>query len=459
MIHLKDDVLAHLARTVNVAQFVSIRADAPNVPRHICIRDYTGELGSLEDSIRELLKASVESKVNIRTFSQLVLKGGEFVMGLSDVQTILATVERFTRSGISVIVNESIDINDGGVSGVLFGNTVEFAPDDTPRCVEKPGVCRLPRYIGDKILYQVYGVTLPVGFTASQRVEFSIHPRRRGIHHSPLIIWEVESQSAGDTHENVQIAWPNRFSQHIGDKTFGLLVAYSLGQNTPFCTVVSRRIRPFVFGLPTGTNEFWSRTAPRRQLPGKLPTVLGHQDLFTLIQSVDSSDRDALASVLVQEGVDARFSGGAAIRESGETVVEGVIGRGDRFMLGKDAPTNLPNDIQRDVEVTILELRKVLGPCRMEWVHDGNNVWVVQVHVGGISSDLIRVVDGSADEWIDFNVDNGLESLRSLLSEMNLTRKGIRLIGDVGITSHFGDLLRGFKVPSCIIRSEQPDRM
>ena len=459
MIHLKDDVLAHLARTVNVAQFVSIRADAPNVPRHICIRDYTGELGSLEDSIRELLKASVESKVNIRTFSQLVLKGGEFVMGLSDVQTILATVERFTRSGISVIVNESIDINDGGVSGVLFGNTVEFAPDDTPRCVEKPGVCRLPRYIGDKILYQVYGVTLPVGFTASQRVEFSIHPRRRGIHHSPLIIWEVESQSAGDTHENVQIAWPNRFSQHIGDKTFGLLVAYSLGQNTPFCTVVSRRIRPFVFGLPTGTNEFWSRTAPRRQLPGKLPTVLGHQDLFTLIQSVDSSDRDALASVLVQEGVDARFSGGAAIRESGETVVEGVIGRGDRFMLGKDAPTNLPTDIQRDVEVTILELRKVLGPCRMEWVHDGNNVWVVQVHVGGISSDLIRVVDGSADEWIDFNVDNGLESLRSLLSEMNLTRKGIRLIGDVGITSHFGDLLRGFKVPSCIIRSEQPDRM
>ena len=458
MKQLKDDVLADLARTSNVAQFVSVRADAPNAPRHVCIRHFDGDLSSLKDCIGQLLKASAESKVNVRTFSQTFSKGGEFVMGLSDVKTVLSTIEGITRTGISVIVNESIDIKDGGVSGVFFGNTVEFAPDDTPRCVEKPGVCRLPRNVGDKILHQVYGVSLPVGFTEAQRVEFSIHPRRRGIQHSPLIIWEVESQAARDTQENVHIVWPNRFSQHIGDKTFGLLVAYSLGQNTPFCTVVSRRLRPFVFGLPTGTNEFWSRTAPRRQLPGKLPTVLGHQDLFTLLESVESSDRDALASVLVQEGVEARFSGGAAIRQSGETVVEGVSGRGDGFMLGKDAPTNLPIDIQKDVENTILELRKVLGPCRMEWVHDGTKAWVVQVHVGGISSDPVRIVDGSAEEWIDFDVNNGLEGLRSLLSETNLSRKGIRLIGDVGVTSHFGDLLRGLKVPSYIVRTMQPDR-
>jgi hypothetical protein len=161
---------------------------------------------------------------------------------------------------------------------------------------------------------------------------------------------------------------------------------------------------------------------------------------------------------LVQEGVEARFSGGAAIRQSGETVVEGVSGRGDGFMLGKDAPTNLPIEIQKDVEKTILELRKVLGPCRMEWVHDGTKAWVVQVHVGGISSDPVRIVDGSAEEWIDFDVNNGLEGLRSLLSETNLSRKGIRLIGDVGVTSHFGDLLRGLKVPSYIVRTMQPDR-
>jgi hypothetical protein len=457
MSQLKDDVLANLARAANVAQFVSIRADDPNVPRHVCIRDFNGDASSLEDCIRQLLEASVESKVNVRTFSQTFSKGGEFITGLSDVQTVLSTIERITNSGISVIVNESIDIKDGGVSGVFFGNTVEFAPDDTPRCVEKPGVCRLPRDIGNKILYQVYGVSLPVGFAETQRVEFSIHPRRRGIQRSPLIIWEVELQAACDRQEDVQIMWPNRFSQHIGDKTFGLLVAYTLGHNTPFCTVVSRRIRPFVFGLSTGTNEFWCRTAPRRQLPGKLPTVLGHQDLFTLLESVDYSDRDALASVLVQEGVEARFSGGAAIRQSGDIVVEGVTGRGDGFMLGNDAPTYLPTVIQRDVKATISELRKVLGPCRMEWVHDGNKVWIVQVHVGGISSDPIRIVDGSADEWVDFYVDNGLECLRSLLSQMNLSRKGIRLIGDVGVTSHFGDLLRGFKVPSCLVRSEQSE--
>ncbi len=458
MKQLKDDVLADLARTSNVAQFFSVRADAPNVPRHVCIRDFNRDRSSLEDCIRQLFKASVESKVNVRTFSQTFSKGGEFVMGLTDVQSVLSTIERITGSGISVIVNESIDIKDGGVSGVLFGNSVEFAPDDTPRCVEKPGVCRLPRNIGDKILHQVYGVSLPVCFTEAQRVEFSIHPRRRGIKHSPLIIWEVELQVARDTQENVHIVWPNRFSQHIGDKTFGLLVAYSLGQSVPFSTVVSRRIRPFVFGLPTSTNEFWYRTAPRRQLPGKLPTVLGHQDLFTLLESVDSTDRDALSSVLVQEGVDSKFSGGAAIRKSGDTVVEGVTGRGDGFMLGKDAPTKLPMDIQRDVERTILELRKLLGPCRIEWVHDGTKVWIVQVHVGGVCSDPVRIVDGNAEEWIDFDVTNGLESLRSLLSETNLSRKGVRLIGDIGVTSHFGDLLRGLKVPSYLVRATEPDR-
>lgn len=454
MAELKDDVLADLSRSANVAQFLSVRADAPYIPRHVCIRDFTGDKASLQDTVRHLLNASVDAKVNVRTFSETFSKGGEFLMGLSEPADVLAAIDRFTRTGISVIVNESIDIHDGGVSGVVFGNAVEFAPDDTPRCVEKPGVCRLPRGLGATILDYVYNVSLTNSFASDVRVEFSIHPRRRGVQHSQFVIWEAERQNYSDTSESVQVIWPNRFSQHIGDKTFGLLVAHALGQNIPLTTSISRRVRPFVFGSPTGTNEFWYRTAPRRQLPGKLPTVLGHQDLFTLLDSVVREDRDALASVLVQEGVEAAYSGGAAIRQSGDSVIEGVRGRGDAFMLGKASPSELPTNIQHDVEGALHQLRETLGPCRMEWVHDGATVWVVQVHVGGISSDPIRIVDGNADEWIDFDVNDGLEKLRTQLSSTDLSGKGIRLIGDVGVTSHFGDLLRGKGVPSCIFRPQ-----
>jgi hypothetical protein len=452
MKQLKDDVLANLARTSNVAQFLSVRADSPKELRHLCVRGIMGGRVSIEDAIRKLVKESVDSMVNVRTFSDTPSKGGEFLMGLKNVDEVLAAVTKFTQAGLSVIVNESISIHDGGVSGVWFGDSIEFAPDDTPRCVEKAGVCCFPRKIGEEIIQTIYGVTLPSGFEHEDRVEFSVHPRRHGVQHSQFIIWEVERQRAGGVKGKRQISWPNRFSQHIGDKTFGLLVANALGYNVPRSTVISRRVRPFVFGESTGTNEFWYRTAPRRQLPGKLPTILGHQDLFTLLDSVEGEDRDALASVLVQESVDSKFSGGAALRRSGEPVVEGVMGHGDEFMLGKSSPTILPDDVFAKVQKVLIDIASSLGPCRMEWVFDGNRVWIVQLHVGAISSDPIRIVDGNADLWIDFHVSEGLESLRQLLSESSLKGTGIRIIGDVGVTSHFGDLLRGSGIPSVIVK-------
>ena len=41
--------------------------------------------------------------------------------------------------GYFTIVNETVDTADGGVSGVVLGDIMEFAPLDTPRGVEKPG--------------------------------------------------------------------------------------------------------------------------------------------------------------------------------------------------------------------------------------------------------------------------------------------------------------------------------
>ncbi len=38
---------------------------------------------------------------------------------------------------------------------------IEFAPDDTPRCVEKPGVASFPLAWGHSLLQTVYGSLRP----------------------------------------------------------------------------------------------------------------------------------------------------------------------------------------------------------------------------------------------------------------------------------------------------------
>ena len=55
-------------------------------------------------------------------------------------------------------------------------------------------------------------------------------------------------------------------------------------------------------------------------------------------------------------------------------------------------------------------------------------------------------------KFIDFKVKQGLEALRQLIPLAEKELVGIRLIGDVGITSHFGDILRKAKIPSRISR-------
>jgi hypothetical protein len=42
-----------------------------------------------------------------------------------------------------------VDIEDGGVSGVAYGDMLEFAPGDTPRYVEKPGTRIKALYFSD----------------------------------------------------------------------------------------------------------------------------------------------------------------------------------------------------------------------------------------------------------------------------------------------------------------------
>jgi hypothetical protein len=398
-------------------------------------------------AITALLKESPEESVNVRSFDPKAPESREFVYGLRSVEDALDVVERLARQELHTIVNETVDVEDGGVSGVLLGDVVEFAPKDTPRCVEKPGVASLPRAIGLRMLETVYGFVPELDWEPSVRVEFSVHPVRRGVRHTHTIVWQIED--VGDHAPIPAFSWPNRFSKFIGDKVFGLLVAHLLGAPVPKTVVIPRWLPPFEFGETTGTAETWFRTSPAVQQPGKFTTTSKWVDPFALMNREDP-EGTAIASVLAQEGVDPMFSGALVITEGGSPLVEGVSGRGDEFMVGRQGPTYLPNRIRHDVIELADGLKMTLGPVRMEWVHDGNGAWVVQLHRGAIQSSERVIVPGNPDDFRQFRVEDGIEAFREAVAEAQAAGQGIALIGSVGVTSHFGDILRRFGVPSRI---------
>jgi len=448
----KDAVLYELGERLNVAQFVSYGPGESPVFRFSRIRG-AGDLRGARPltAIRLLMESAPEHCVNIRTFRQGQTKGGEFIYGLTASEEVLQKLIEFTSSGWYAIVNETIDVNDGGVSGVMLGNVMEFAPGDTPRCVEKPGVCRLSLTLGTAVLKLVYGFAPEYAETSGKRVEFSIHPIRRGFRHEHTVVWEVEE--AANVPTPSLPFWPNHFSQILGDKVFGLLIAFTCGCQVPRTLVVSRTVAPFVFGSSTGTYEMWQRTAPRIQLPGQLPTKFGWSDPFELYEEMQQQGgADQCASLLSQEGVDPAFSGAAACTTDGGWLVEGVKGSGVDFMLGIKGPEDLPDAVIFDVQRALEKLMDSCGPVRVEWAHDGSHVWVLQLHVGSITNDRNVICDGNAEQWIEFSVGNGLESLRALVQMIEGKNIGVRVIGDVGITSHFGDLLRSKAIPSILVR-------
>ncbi len=283
----KDEILDHLAGQANVAQFVSF-APNPDLPQRFChIRDYAPNhrFQTAKVAVTALLQASPDGAVNVRSYQPEQPKGGEFLYGLTDVEVVVEHLCRLASAGSHTIVNETVDVMDGGVSGVVAGNLIEFAPQDTPRCVEKPGTCRFPREIGGEVLARVYGFRPALDFSPELRIEFSLHPLRRGVRHGHTIIWEIER--VGAVHAQPDVSWPNRFSSLLGDKAFGLLTADVFGLPVPRTTVVGRQLSPFTFGRPTGTSEPWIRTCPLTQEPGKFTTRRGWTDPFRLLSEED----------------------------------------------------------------------------------------------------------------------------------------------------------------------------
>lgn len=446
--HFKDEVLCRLSENANVAQFASF--DPGLAVRHSRVHGYPGDFAfgqSPGEAVEAVLRASVESSVNIRSYTPNDPKSREFIYGLRSREDAVQALRKLAKTGLYTIVNETIDIRDGGVSGVAFGDLVEFAPDDTPRCVEKPGTTSLPREEGLRLLETVYRFKPELDYHPDLRVEFSLHPLRRGFRRSHTIVWEMESLDGAPG--AIPPRWPNRFSRMVGDKAFGLLVADCLDLPVPRTTIISRRLPPISFGEQTGTGETWIRTCPVEQVPGRFSTALGWRDPFSLLGKEDP-EGNAIASVLAQEGVEAAFSGALVANTQGELVVEGVSGKGDDFMQGRQAPENLPSEVQEHLRGLYLTASQRLGPVRFEWVHDGDRPWIVQFH-SGVTETTGRVIyPGHPSRYRRFPVSEGLEQLRQLIAVVHGSDEGIALVGEVGVTSHMGDVLRKARVPSIL---------
>jgi hypothetical protein len=450
--NFKDTVLDSLSNHGNIAQFVSFSPDLDIRYYRVAGQSPSASLASARDAIASVLAASVEKSVNVRSYHPENPKSREFIYGVRDVEGAEAAVRRLASQGLYTIVNETVDVNDGGVSGVALGDVIEFAPGDTPRCVEKPGTLSLPRTVALSMLQRVYGFapTLPSG---RWRIEFSIHPIPRGYRQGHTILWEAERETASQRAPRAH--WPNHFSRFLGDKAFGLLLADSFGFPVPSTVVISRNVAPFAFGRSTGTGETWVRTCPREPVPGKYATLRGWTDPFKLLTEEDPDGKD-LVSVLSQEGVRAAFSGASIGTGQQEPIIEGVEGIGSEFMLGRKEVQELPSGtIQAVKELMANAVRVVGGTLKLEWAYDGETVWVLQMQQVEYPVCDAVVVPGEATRFRRFDVAAGIDQFREFVAQAKAGGEGIIIVGSVGVTSHFGDILRRNGIPSRIeLRSQ-----
>lgn len=455
---LKDEAMAQLVATgANVAMFVSFAPDGTK--RYSVVRGLLPDqpIDSPLEAIMLLYKAGA-SNVNIRSFRPDLPDGNPFFYGpdagFKDPSKAAKIAKQLLDQGYHVIINETINTEDGGFSGVLHGDVLEFGAYDTPRVVEKEGVAILPRNLALHFIRATYGFNLHVPFPSSYRVELSVHPGPVGYLSERQLIWQAEELPAGNLPRPIPPRWPNLYSRYLGDKAYGLLIGSLLGFPVPRTVVFSRAIPHFEFGFPVnaGTDR-WVRTCPRQQQPGLFTTKRGWLDPFALMLREDP-DGTQIASIIIQDGVAALWSGAALTTPDGrEVIIEGKRGEGDSFMVGEAGPAkDLPAKVHNEVKEFWWKLVGTLGPVRFEWAWDGQRVWLLQLHTGTSDSFGDTIYPGEARKWITFKTSEGLEKLRALLEKVKQSGSGIELRGQVGITSHLGDVLRRNKIPSRIKR-------
>ncbi len=458
---LKDEVIRNLTeRGINVASFISFGPDGGQ--RFCRVRGLhpTNPFSDPESAVRAMYNTGHISMVNVRTFLPEKPDGNPFFLGskngFKDPVVAAQCVAEYVRKGFHVIVNEDIPTDDGGFSGVAMKDAVEFAACETPRCVDKGDempCAKLSLKLTRRLVSEVYGFNFILPFSPAYRVEFSVHPGPVGYFGTKLTIWQAEEMLAAPV-APVPV-WPNRYSVHMGDKAFGLLMAWLHDFPVPYTTVFGRVIPPFSFGEPVYSGEGgWIRTCPRTQEPGRYTTQRGWLDPFALMEREDP-ERKNISAIILQQGIKAGYSGAAITGSDGNAIIEGKEGRGDRFMLGEVGIADLPKHIANDVMALWFALRESFGVVRFEWVYDSyhKKVWIVQLHGGASLSVGDEIYPGEAVRWVDFKVPGDLEELRELSKQARAGGFGIRLVGNIGITSHPCDILRRDKVPSRLSRN------
>lgn len=455
---LKDEVMDGLAETgANVAQFVSYDPTGKQRFARVCGVEANFQFASIEDAVNAIHKTQYEKNVNIRTFLPEKPDGNPFLygpkLGFHDPAKVVENLKRLLAEGYYAIINETIDEADGGFSGVLFGDLFEFASRDIPRCVEKPGCASLPRTLAQDLIRAVYGFEFHVPYSPEFRVECSVHPGRVGYLGQRQVVWQAEAMP-DSMPQTPQISWPNRYSKDMGDKAFGLLIAHLLGFSVPVTHVFGGVIPYFAFGFGTRKwdgREAWLRTCPHEQVPGKFATTKGWGSPARMLKREDPTG-EYLASVILQEGIRAKYSGAAITDAKGKLIMEGKAGHGDTFMVGKAKAEVLPRVVTDAIADLHCRLHDKLGDVRFEWVYDGNEAWLVQLHVGRSKSHGDVIYEGSPEKWVTFKLSLGLEKLRALIPVVKKSGNGIILVGDVGVTAHPCDLLRRDMIPSKLKR-------
>lgn len=453
----KDQILDAMAeKGANVAQFASFGPDG--MKRFARIRgispskNFTG----VESAAEKILRTGVQF-VNIRSFLPEKPDGNPFFMGRNGFETpqkIDAKARELMAQRFYVIINEEIDVNDGGFSGVLLGNVAEFATRDTPRCVEKPGCALLPRLIMLDFARTVYCCRINIPYDRSYRVEFSVHPGPVGYARQHQIIWQIEKTERGHEIPEPKPHWPNRVSEDISDKAYGLLMAHLYGFLVPRTKVVSRVIPPFEFGEETRSPETcWRRTCPKIQQPGLFTTKHGQIDPFALMQEEDP-DGTQIAAIIFQDDIEAVYSGAAITNATEGVIIEGKKGHGDDFMVGTGTPdTDLPDHVKDAVTNIWEKACAIFGPVRFEWCYDKTGtLWIVQLHIGKSLSLGNVIYPGDPEHFEIFETNLGLEALRTFIEKAKRENFGIILKGNIAITSHFGDVLRRNRIPSRLER-------
>lgn len=454
----KDEALNRIAEQGgNIAQFVSF---APNgTQRFARIRgvSHSQRFTNVEEAVSTILQTG-PTHVSIRSFLPERPDGNPHFMGSKGFETpmkVSAKVQELMAQGFYIMITEEVDVYDGGVYGVMLGNIVEFATRDTPRCVEKSGCAALPRFVMPDFVQTVYGHSFNIPYDRSYRVEFSVHPSRIGYGNQHQIIWQIEQTEHGGEVPEPKPYWPNRVSMDMGDKAYGLLMAHLYGFRVPHTRIVGRFIPPFEFGDKTGSPETcWRRTCPTVQQPGRFTTKHGQVDPFALMQAEDP-ERTQIAALMFQDNVEAVYSGATITDATGNTIIEGKAGHGDDFMIGVVAPdANLPVYIKDGIRSIWEKAYNVFGAVRFEWCCDkSGTVWIVQFHVGQSASAGNIIYPGKSKRFEICEVTQGLEVLRSLIERAKQEKFGIILKGNIGITSHFGDILRRARIPSRLERT------